>query len=252
MKEFLADNVALTQRLEELQPSPGGAPSPWLTRASTARMREINSPSQWALCWLMFASIQCRDPKLWGILAHGCIVLQLAQRHSGTGWLEYDRIFRHQAASDPSIPWNVLNPSLMAMTVLATSPTGPSNTICPHCQAADHRREDCALLSVDPFLDTARQPGSSRPPPTIQTRPPKPRYTPYGTPGANEPCRRYNRGVYAPIPPPLAATGMYVAIRTAWHQATQLQIVHSQRDHQGHPPPSPSDLCGHHHPHLFI
>ncbi len=195
MKEFLTDNVALTLRLEELQPSPGGVPSPWLTRASTARMREISSPAQWALCWLMFASIQCRDPKLRGILAHGCIVLQLAQRHPGTGWLEYDRIFRRQAASDPSIQWNVLNPSLMAATVLATSPS-QGNSICPHCQAADHRREDCALLSVDPFLDTVRQPAISRPPATVQTRPPKSRYTPYGNPtGSNEPCRRYNRGV---------------------------------------------------------
>ena len=79
-------------------------------------------------------------PKLWGILPHGCIVLQLAQRHSGTGWLENDRIFRRHAASDPSIPWNVLNPSLMAATVLTTSPAGLGNSICPHCQAADHRR----------------------------------------------------------------------------------------------------------------
>ena len=28
------------------------------------------------------------------------------------------------------------------------------HTIYPHCQAADHRGEDCALLSVDPFLDS--------------------------------------------------------------------------------------------------
>ena len=184
--------MALTQWLEELQPLSGGFLSPWLTRASTARMREISSPSQWALCWLMFASIQCWDPKLRGILAHGCIVLQLAQRHTGTGC---DRIFRRQAASDPSIPWNVLNPSLMAATVLTTSPSGLGNSICPHCQAADHRREECALLSVDPFLDTVRQPMTPRPSATVQTCPPKFRYTPYGNPGANDPCRRYNRGV---------------------------------------------------------
>ena len=119
-------------------------------------------------------------PKLWGILPHGCIVLQLAQRHSGTGWLENDRIFRRHAASDPSIPWNVLNPSLMAATVLTTSPAGLGNSICPHCQAADHRR-----------------PVISGPVPsaTVPTCPPKSRYTPYGNPGANEPCRMYNRGV---------------------------------------------------------
>ena len=193
MKEFLADNVALSQRLDELQPSPGAA-TPWFNRASTARMREINSPSQWALCWLMFASIQCRDPKLRATLAHGCIVLQLAQRHGGTGWLEYDRIFRRQAASDPTIAWNTLNPSLMAATVLATSPG--TGTICPHCQAADHGGEDCALLSVDPFLDN--QTRIHRPPttPQQQLRTQKARYTPYGNPGSSsEPCRRFNRGV---------------------------------------------------------
>ena len=75
----------------------------------------------------------CRD-----ILAYGCIILQLAQKHGGQGWLEYDRIFPHQAAADPSIRWNTLNPSLMVATVLSSSPSS-SSPICPHCQEADHK-----------------------------------------------------------------------------------------------------------------
>ena len=193
MKEFLADNVALSQRLDEFHATPALS-SPWLMRASTARMREIVSPAQWASCWLMFASIHCPDQHLRQILAHGCIVLQLAQRHPGSGWLEYDRVFRRQAASDPSIQWNVLNPSLMAATVLATSPG--TGSICLHCQAADHRSEECALRSIDPLLEPFPKPvlRTTQPPNPPKTSRPS-RYSPYGPGSSREPCRRYNRGI---------------------------------------------------------
>ena len=178
----------------------------------------------------MYASIQCRDPKFREILAHGCIVLQLAQRHGGTGWLEYDRIFRHQAASDTTIPWNTLNPSLMAATVLATS--SRTGIICPHCQAADHSGEECPLLSVDPFLDS-QQTRTHRPPATPQqSRIQKPRYTPYGTLGTTsiEPCRRYNRGICPPTQLPPAGTDTFVATNSALQRATQHPIAQDQRD----------------------
>ena len=199
MKEFLADNVALTQRMDEFHSSPL-LPTPWLSRASSARMRDISSASQWALCWMMYAGIQCRDARIRDMMAHGCIVLQLAHRHGGSGWLEYDRIFRQQAASDHSMPWNILNPSLMAATVLSTS-TGVGMT-CPHCQASDHRAEECALLSIDPYLEphAVHRPPRSQQGLVYSRATPRSRYSPYPpppqfpNPHSSDPCRRHNRG----------------------------------------------------------
>ena len=54
LKEFLGDNIALVQRLDEIQ-NPIN-PSQWPARASP-RMRDISSPIQWAYCFLT-----CRRP----------------------------------------------------------------------------------------------------------------------------------------------------------------------------------------------
>ena len=145
LKEFLGDNIALVQRLDEVQGS-----SSTLTRTqSTARMRDLSSPLQWAFCFLTYAAVRCKDPELRDLLAYGRIVLSLAQRHNGAGWLEYDRVFRQQATADHSIPWNTLNPSLMAATVLSTPALFPTS-FCPFCHDADHKGPECALASIDP------------------------------------------------------------------------------------------------------
>ena len=181
MKEFLTDNIALIQRLDEVhQPNQGSS-------RSTARMREISSPIQWAVCLLTYAAVRCTDPDIRNILAYGRIVLNLAQRHGGQGWLEYDRAFRQQAAADHSIQWNSLNPSLMAATVLSSPSLSPA-IFCPHCQEADHKGTDCALVTVDPFLEPVRH----------SSNPPSSRPRPYNRPPVTDPsvevCRRFNRG----------------------------------------------------------
>ena len=185
MKEFLGDNIALSQRLDEIN-GPLQQPA-WLPRVASPRMRDISSPSQWAICFLTYVAVRCPDLQVRDLLTYGRIVLQLQQRHGGHGWLEYDRAFRMQAAADSSaITWNALNPSLMAATVLAHAPPTGSTSFCHHCQGADHNPADCALLSVDPYLDPPRP----RPYSTFtraRTRP-----SPYDS--SVEICRRYNRG----------------------------------------------------------
>ena len=185
MKEFLGDNIALSQRLEELN-GPIQQPA-WLSRASNARMREVVSPSQWAICYFTYAAVRCPDPLVRNLLTYGRIVLQLQQRHGGRGWLEYDRAFRLQAASDTSVAWNSLNPSLMASTVLAHAPPPGTTMFCHYCQEADHNPADCALLSADPFLDPPRMRPYSTTMPRARSRP-----SPYDS--SIEVCRRYNRG----------------------------------------------------------
>ena len=178
LKEFLGDNIALVQHLDEVQST---------SLRSSARMRNLSSPIQWAFCFLTYAATRCKDPETRNLLAYGRIILTLAQRHGGQGWLEYDRAFRQQATADPSIPWNRLNPSLMAATVLSAPSSTPA-TFCPHCQEVDHKGGDCALTSVDPYLEqpTNTAPSHSQ---TIRPRP----YT--RPPPVDEICRRFNRGM---------------------------------------------------------
>ena len=186
MKELLGDNIALMQRVEEMQGLQ--QQSAWLSRPNLARMRDIHSPLQWVYCLLAYIAIRCQDQSVRNMLTYGRIILHLALKHGGSGWLEYDRTFRQQAAADPTIPWNILNPSLMASSVLSVS-SAHSGTLCPHCQEVDHRGYDCALTSIDPFLDSPRH--RTHPPSTFRHR--LPRTGPLDSSG--EICRRFNRGL---------------------------------------------------------
>ena len=40
------------------------------------------------------------------MLAYAHLKVREAQRHGGSGWLDYDRVFRQQEALDPSLRWN--------------------------------------------------------------------------------------------------------------------------------------------------
>ena len=48
---------------------------------------------------------------------YALLMIREAQRHGGQGWLVYDRVFRQQAALDPSFQWNVLHPAIQASTL---------------------------------------------------------------------------------------------------------------------------------------
>ena len=77
------------------------------------------------------------------LLTYGRLIVRESQRHGGTGWLEYDKVFRQQAALDGSLPWNELSPSLFASTILsARAGPGSFSTLC---QEADHLAPQCAL-----------------------------------------------------------------------------------------------------------
>ncbi len=173
LKEFLGDNLALSQRLDETAPA-SSHPS-WPTQATVAHMREISSALQWAYCLLSYIAVRCEDSAVRDMLAFGRIVLNLAQKHGGSGWLEYDRAFRQQSSADPSIRWNSLNPSLMVLAAPSTTP----GSFCPHCQEVDHSPPDCALL---PFLE---RPGTRQ----FPARPKSPAHLPLAQP------RRYAGGL---------------------------------------------------------
>ena len=72
------------------------------------------------------------------------LIIKEALRHGGTGWQEYDRTFRRQAAIDSSLPQNTLIPGLQAATLVGSH--GASwGTFCTLCREPDHNANQCTL-----------------------------------------------------------------------------------------------------------
>ena len=93
-------------------------------------------------------AVQFPNPQVRNIHTYGRIVLQLLQKHGGHGRLEYDWAYRLQGASDASVAWNFLNPSLMASTIFAHS-----RHLTQRCSAITSRKQTTAQLIV-PFFQS--------------------------------------------------------------------------------------------------
>ena len=142
LKELLQDNITLVTQLEEMQ----GASSIQVVGVSRPRLREISSLATWCYCYLAYIATLTADPVTRDQLAYGRLIIQQAQTQGGLAFLDYDRAFRQQIATDQSMRWNVLNPSLLASTTLGRRSTG-SQMFCTLCRAVDHTRPQCALFS---------------------------------------------------------------------------------------------------------
>ena len=91
-------------------------------------------------------AIRTSDPVTHDQLAYARLVVREALRHGGSGWLDYDRAFGQQAATDPSLRWNTLLPGLQAATTLSRG----TAVFCTLCREVDHTRAQCALLCLTP------------------------------------------------------------------------------------------------------
>ena len=76
-------------------------------------------------------------------MIYALLIVHEALRHGGRGWLDYDHLFRQQAALNPSLAWNSLHPSLVASTILGQRSVG--GTFCTICQGVDHLPSQCAM-----------------------------------------------------------------------------------------------------------
>ena len=112
MKELLADNMSLCHQLESFPTH-----QHLFTGVTKPRLREIDSPLTWVSCFLAYAAVRTTDEHTRNLLTYGRLVVREAQRHSGPGWLEYDRIFRQHAALSASTAWHT--PLLFSRTVRA-------------------------------------------------------------------------------------------------------------------------------------
>ena len=113
MKELMADNMALHSQLEDL-------PAQAAVGACLHRLREIDSPLSWVFCFLGYVAVRTKDSETRNMLSYARLIVREAQCHGGIGWLEYDKWFRQQpAALTTQHPWNELNASLHAATVMS-------------------------------------------------------------------------------------------------------------------------------------
>ena len=112
-------------------------------KAAEAGLRDIPDAEAWASCFLAFltAKSSCKGTR--ELAAYG-IILHLARKHRGSGWLLYDRQFWQQKAAEAGLLWSEINPSLMAATVLS-KPGALQPKVSPYCLSADHIKEECTL-----------------------------------------------------------------------------------------------------------
>ena len=187
-KEFLADNVLLLQRLQELGMAGPVAPA-MQPLVSGSRLREVTDPVSWASCFLAFLATKVEHKETRELAAYGMIVLQLASKHQGAGWRSYDRQFRQHQAAGAGLSWADLNPSLMAATVLGDS-SGGLGRPCSLCLSADHSKDDCALASLEATSRGGETFANHR---VRHFRQPR-RPSPYGSANSGGVCYRFNRG----------------------------------------------------------
>ena len=110
MRDLLADNIALLNQLASLQ----GTVSLPLNTANRTRLREVPSLVSWLYCFTAYVAVRTSDPLARNMLAYSRLIIREALRHGGSGWMEYDRVFRRQLAINPAMSWNTLEPGLQA------------------------------------------------------------------------------------------------------------------------------------------
>ena len=147
MRDLLSDNVALMRHYETFH---GALPIHILPGSARPRIREVNSLPSWVCAFLTYLAVRTTDPITRNQLTYARLVVRESLRHGGQGWLEYDRLFRQQAALDSSLQWNTIHPGLQATTILGQRSGG--GTSCSICQECDHTPGQCAMAHVQQLV----------------------------------------------------------------------------------------------------
>ena len=129
MRDLLTDNVSLIQQLDRFG---GNHAFPSLPGMLRPRLREVTSLPSWIYYFLAYITIRATDQVVREMLAYARLMVRGAQRHGGSGWLDYDRGFRQQAALDHSLRWNTQHPGIQAATLVGR--TAGSTLLCSICR----------------------------------------------------------------------------------------------------------------------
>ena len=92
MQDLLADNMALQSQLDAMHAHPAYP----LAVVARPHLRDIHS-------LLTYSAVCSSDPQVRDLLTYGRLIIRESQRHGGSGWLEYDKVFRQHAALDESV-----------------------------------------------------------------------------------------------------------------------------------------------------
>ena len=161
MKELLTDNVALLKKIQEVNTAVN---APAIANAS--KLREVTDPLTWVFCFHSFIAAKVNHPETKQLVAYAQIVIDLARKHPGAGWLTYDSLFRQQLNARASFQWHKVNPSswLPQFSVLS-SRNAEGSRVCTPCTASNHSDTDYALASLEapktplrPLISTSTQP----------------------------------------------------------------------------------------------
>jgi hypothetical protein len=104
--------------------------------------------------------------------------------------MDYDRVFRQQAAIDSNLSWNSIHPGIQAATLVGQASGSPAS-MCTLCREPDHTATHCALAYLAP--------PQGDPVTTVPNKPAMPplrvRYPPRRRPQDQKPiCSSWNRG----------------------------------------------------------
>ena len=69
-------------------------------------------------CFLTYLAVGTSDQLMRDKMTYATLLICEALKHGGQGWLEYDKLFRQQAALNSGLPWNIIHPGLQASTIL--------------------------------------------------------------------------------------------------------------------------------------
>lgn len=148
MRELLPDNLTIAENVTShpLEQRP--------------KQREVASILSWVSAFATYIAVvaEVHPSRAKDMLAYLRIIVKEAGRSNNKGWLNYDRIFRQNAASDPSLTWARLDSSLHSSYCIG----GPSEALrvaCPHCNEFDHSAEECAMSQT--CFNSVKVPSSS-------------------------------------------------------------------------------------------
>jgi len=114
------------------------------SKAERQRPRRVLDIFTWVQSFTIYVSVRAaHDPSLIPeLMAYMYMIVRASQDFGGTGWVNYDTVFRRQAAATGVTSWSKVNGTLHYICF-----NGPRRQVnrCELCLAATHRTEDCGL-----------------------------------------------------------------------------------------------------------
>ena len=165
MRELLADNIELAERLEAL---------PVAARGSNIPQRDIESVNTWTCAFATYtaAVAQAYPARVCDMLAYMRLIVHKAQKYKeGISWLLYDSVFR-QNNQGPDARWT--NWTCHCTRHILGDKGHLVAKLCRHCGEVNHSPNSCALSHLTPKVRPTNPPQFESPAqaqqPTVKQR----------------------------------------------------------------------------------